>query len=334
MSFDATAILYLTSRATPSTICSGTSASRPEATARTNDSWRSTAPGKVARDAVRHFRDLLRLLGRLQAVPLPAALHGRGALRRLDRAAPLQRVGAALPVRPRRNFYYTDYRVGGGMKVYNWDTFTCCSGTYIQNLAEYHNLIYFKDPRALREPLFRRRSSGTAAGATSPRQETPYPETGPSLTLKRREPAPFAFHFRVPAWTRSCRSPINRAGRASRRSRGRGRRSTEPGPGTRRGPDSADDADGSGGPRASGSRRRVRGPVVFALEGAYHDRDSGFRTDDELATWLVAEPGGTPPRGEWATRGQSPRRPTPPTSASSRRTRRRCGCAVPSRSTR
>ena len=40
---------------------------------------------------------------------------------------------------------------------------------------------------------------------------------------------------------------------------------------------------------------------MFALEGAYHDPN--FRlplTDDELATWLVAEPGGTP-RGEWAT---------------------------------
>jgi DUF1680 family protein len=42
----------------------------------------------------------------------------------------------------------------------------------------------------------------------------------------------------------------------------------------------------------------VRGPVVLVLEGAYHDPNFRLpRTDDDLATWLVAEPGG-PPRGE------------------------------------
>ena len=56
-------------------------------------------------------------------------------------------VGAALPLQAQvRNFYYADYRVGGGMKVYNWDTCTCCSGTFMQNVAEYANLIYFQAP--------------------------------------------------------------------------------------------------------------------------------------------------------------------------------------------
>jgi hypothetical protein len=50
----------------------------------------------------------------------------------------------------------------------------------------------------------------------------------------------------------------------------------------------------------------VRGPVVLVLEGAYHDPNFRLpRTDDDLATWLVAEPGG-PPRGEWST-GMPPR---------------------------
>ena len=45
----------------------------------------------------------------------------------------------------------------------------------------------------------------------------------------------------------------------------------------------------------------VRGPVVFALEGAYHDpRFALPRTNEELAQWLVPEPG-TLPRGVWAT---------------------------------
>ncbi len=46
-------------------------------------------PREVARDALRYLRDVLRVLGRLQAVPLSPRLHGRGALRRLDRAPPL-----------------------------------------------------------------------------------------------------------------------------------------------------------------------------------------------------------------------------------------------------
>ena len=64
-------------------------------------------------------------------------------------------VGAALPLQAQvRNFYYADYRVGGGMKVYNWDTCTCCSGTFGQNVAEYANLIYFRGQGALHVNLF------------------------------------------------------------------------------------------------------------------------------------------------------------------------------------
>ena len=85
-------------------------------------------------------------------------------------------VGAALPITEGgRSFYYGDYRVGGGMKVYNWDTYTCCSGTYIQNLAEYHNLIYFKDDAGLYVNLFLP-SSVRWSGLTIT-QETRYPDS-------------------------------------------------------------------------------------------------------------------------------------------------------------
>ena len=40
------------------------------------------------------------------------------------------------------------------MKVYNWDKWTCCSGTYIQNMADYHNLIYFNDAGGLYVNLY------------------------------------------------------------------------------------------------------------------------------------------------------------------------------------
>ena len=88
-------------------------------------------------------------------------------------------VGAALPLTGRgRNFYYGDYRVGGGMKVYNWDTFTCCSGTYIQNMADYHNLPITAIRRASTSIFTCRptsRGSGRAA-AVVVEQETLYPE--------------------------------------------------------------------------------------------------------------------------------------------------------------
>ena len=64
-------------------------------------------------------------------------------------------IGAALPVTERgSNFYYSDYRVGGGMKVYNWDTYTCLSGTYIQNLADVPQPdLLPRSSRVVRQPL-------------------------------------------------------------------------------------------------------------------------------------------------------------------------------------
>ena len=45
----------------------------------------------------------------------------------------------------------------------------------------------------------------------------------------------------------------------------------------------------------------LRGPVVLVLEGAYHDPNFALPLrNEDLATWLVAEPGATP-RGVWST---------------------------------
>jgi DUF1680 family protein len=113
-------------------------------------------------------------------------------------------VGAGLPMTGRgRNFYYSDYRVGGGMKVYNWDTYTCCSGTYIQNLAEYHNLIYFHDATGVFVNLFLPSQAiwRSADGDVTIRQETDYPDAETStFTITTSRKAPFSLRFRVPAW--------------------------------------------------------------------------------------------------------------------------------------
>lgn len=57
-------------------------------------------------------------------------------------------IGSALPMkddsqRRGKTFYYADYRLGGGRKVYFECSFPCCSGTYPQAVAEYHNMIYY-----------------------------------------------------------------------------------------------------------------------------------------------------------------------------------------------
>ena len=50
----------------------------------------------------------------------------------------------------------------------------------------------------------------------------------------------------------------------------------------------------------------MRRPVVFVLEGAHHDPNFALpRTDEELARWLVPEPGSLP-RGVWATAVRRP----------------------------
>ena len=49
------------------------------------------------------------------------------------------------------------------------------------------------------------------------------------------------------------------------------------------------------------NRTVMRGPVVLVLEGAYHDPNFSLPLkNEELATWLVAEPGSVP-RGVWST---------------------------------
>ena len=64
-------------------------------------------------------------------------------------------VGAALvPQEHGWAFYYSDYRVTGGIKVDSCENFTCCSGTFIQCIADYHNLIYYKDPDNLYVNLY------------------------------------------------------------------------------------------------------------------------------------------------------------------------------------
>ena len=205
-------------------------------------------------------------------------------------------IGAALPVTSEgKNFYYSDYRVDGGLKVYNWEAWTCCSGTYIQAVTDYHNIIYFKDASSLYVNLFvpSEVTWTRTNGGVKLTQETNYPEAETStLTLELKQPAKFALKFRVPAWAREVSLKVNGAAA-----------NAECKPNT-----------WAGIAREWNSGDRVeiriplaarmlpvdrqhphrvavaRGPVAMVLEAAYHD--AAFRlpgTDAELNQWLVAD---------------------------------------------
>jgi DUF1680 family protein len=214
-------------------------------------------------------------------------------------------VGSALPIAGAgRNFYYADYRVGGGMKVYNWESYTCCSGTYIQATADYHNLVYYRDASgggSGREPglyvnlyVSSEVTWNRPAGEVHVAQDTRYPEEDVSrLRLTTKQPSSFALRFRVPAWTRGASVKVNGAVVAGR---------YEPGTwGSVERTWSSGDlveiqiplrlrmqaVDAQHPDRVA----VVRGPAVLALEGAYHDPN--FRlpgSDAELEQWLSPEP--------------------------------------------
>jgi hypothetical protein len=40
-----------------------------------------------------------------------------------------------------KTFYYADYRASGGRKDYFPEPWSCCSGTFIQDVADYYNLM-------------------------------------------------------------------------------------------------------------------------------------------------------------------------------------------------
>ncbi|MGA3244419.1 MAG: beta-L-arabinofuranosidase domain-containing protein [Bacteroidota bacterium] len=122
-------------------------------------------------------------------------------------------IGAALPITGAgKNFYYSDYRLAGGMKVYNWENYTCCSGTYIQNVVDYHNLIYFKSETALFVNLYVPSEVFWAHsdGEVKLVQETNYPEADTvSIKLEMKRKMKFTLNFRVPGWSSGMSISVN-----------------------------------------------------------------------------------------------------------------------------
>lgn len=86
------------------------------------------------------------------------------------------------------------------------------AGTYIQNLADYHNIIYFRDSDALYVNLYvpSNVTWTRPSGDITIVQDTTYPDGDTTtLTIGTRAPAPFALRLRVPSWSRGMSVTIN-----------------------------------------------------------------------------------------------------------------------------
>jgi hypothetical protein len=122
-------------------------------------------------------------------------------------------IGAALPIKDRgTHMYYMDYHLGSCLKYYSRNAFTCCSGTYFQNIAEYSNLVYFREAKALCVNLYVPSEVEWKGpeGAVKLVQTTQYPETGSStLSLSMERPSTFALKLRVPGWSNGLTVTVN-----------------------------------------------------------------------------------------------------------------------------
>lgn len=127
-------------------------------------------------------------------------------------------IGATLPIQPDgRAFYYADYRVGLGTKTFFWDEWPCCSGTYIQAIADYHNILYQRDAGGLYVSQIvpsevRWQQDGTPVTLTV---DTRFPdEEQVRMTLRLERPTAFRLAVRVPSWCRGAAMQVNGEGGA------------------------------------------------------------------------------------------------------------------------
>jgi hypothetical protein len=122
-------------------------------------------------------------------------------------------IGASLSTEPDgRTFYYGDYRISGGIKQFYWHEWPCCSGTYWQTVADYHNVIYFRDADGLYVNLLVPSEATWQQDGQEVRlrQETSYPDTDSSrLTLEMARPSKLALRIRVPSWCEGFSVTVN-----------------------------------------------------------------------------------------------------------------------------
>jgi len=111
-----------------------------------------------------------------------------------------------------QTFYYSDYLLSGGRKVYAGESFPCCSGTYPQAVVDYHDLIYFKDSTSLYVNLFvpSQVTWDHEGNDIKVEQATSYPESDTTtLHVTPTASAVFNLKLRVPEWCEGASVEIN-----------------------------------------------------------------------------------------------------------------------------
>jgi uncharacterized protein len=113
-------------------------------------------------------------------------------------------IGASLPMSADgRVMYYAGHGLSGACKAHNMPPWACCAGTRIQAVADFDDLIFFKDADSLYVNLFTPATVNWLHGKTQVilRQETRFPESDAvvmRLSLPRADR--FALKLRQPAW--------------------------------------------------------------------------------------------------------------------------------------
>ncbi|MBU6400871.1 MAG: glycoside hydrolase family 127 protein [Verrucomicrobia bacterium] len=116
----------------------------------------------------------------------------------------LNGIGASIPMtRDGRVFYYSDYCLNGGCKQNTDFGWSCCTGTRPQAVADYNDLIYFKNAQDLCVNLFTSSSVRWTCQDTAVvvRQSTRFPlEPTVRFDVSVERPVEFALQLRVPGW--------------------------------------------------------------------------------------------------------------------------------------
>jgi uncharacterized protein len=113
-------------------------------------------------------------------------------------------IGASLPMSADgRVMYYAGHGLSGASKKHNMPPWACCAGTRIQAVADYHDLIFFKDRDSLYINIYTPATVTWAHRATQVklRQETRLPESDEvllRLSLPRADV--FSLKLRQPGW--------------------------------------------------------------------------------------------------------------------------------------